>query len=267
MATSAEIDHHFDKPLVGRVTAKLNVRAAAARSASRVDRLTPGQEISIGGWVHGEAFLGNDRWLQLSGRSQFVWSGGVNVDLAPLTVDVADMLAVQRRSDGSILPLSADALATLYGDLQPVEIAPRGAVRIGAPNWEADNLALLRHAALDPIAPRGLRVHRQAAPRFTAVLDAIVERRLSALLLTCGGTFVPRHIGWNPTKPLSSHSWGVAIDLNERWNSMGSAPALPGQTGCLRELVPLFAEQGFAWGGHFSTGADGMHFELALQRL
>ena len=57
--------------------------------------------------------------------------------------------------------------------------------------------------------------------------------------------------------------WGVAIDLNARWNGAGHPPASPGQQGDLTPLVPLFAAQGFAWGGHFSSNVDGMHFELA----
>lgn len=39
---------------------------------------------------------------------------------------------------------------------------------------------------------------------------------------------------------------------------------MPGPIGCVRELVPLFAAEGFAWGRHFSGKyRDGMHLELA----
>ncbi|MBP0575977.1 M15 family metallopeptidase [Mycobacterium tuberculosis] len=36
-----------------------------------------------------------------------------------------------------------------------------------------------------------------------------------------------------------------------------------GAKGCVRELVPIANRFGFYWGGHFSTRADGMHFEVA----
>ena len=39
-------------------------------------------------------------------------------------------------------------------------------------------------------------------------------------------------------------------------------PALLGEKGCVRELVPIAHDHGFYWGGHF-TRQDGMHFEVA----
>jgi hypothetical protein len=83
--------------------------------------------------------------------------------------------------------------------------------------------------------------------------------------LTYGGTYVPRHMGWTVGRPLSSHSWGVAIDINVDWNPYGGAPAPLGAVGSVRQIVSLFEAQGFAWGGRFTPDAlrDGMHFELA----
>jgi len=40
-------------------------------------------------------------------------------------------------------------------------------------------------------------------------------------------------------------------------------PALVGQKGSVRELVPIANENGFFWGGHFNDRLDGMHFEIA----
>ena len=76
---------------------------------------------------------------------------------------------------------------------------------------------------------------------------------------------MPRKKGWNPRRTLSAHAYGVAIDLNARWNGYGVKPAPRGAPGSLVELVDIFAAHGFAWGGHFRPAryADGMHFELA----
>jgi hypothetical protein len=42
-----------------------------------------------------------------------------------------------------------------------------------------------------------------------------------------------------------------------------------GATGSVRELVPFFEAEGFAWGGYFDPARfrDGMHFELARRDL
>jgi hypothetical protein len=39
-------------------------------------------------------------------------------------------------------------------------------------------------------------------------------------------------------------------------------PALVGQKGAVRELVPIAHENGVFWGGQFKR-KDGMHFEIA----
>ncbi|MBP0649891.1 M15 family metallopeptidase, partial [Mycobacterium tuberculosis] len=54
-----------------------------------------------------------------------------------------------------------------------------------------------------------------------------------------------------------------AFDINAEWNPLGVEPAAMGAKGCVRELVPIANRFGFYWGGHFSTRADGMHFEVA----
>jgi hypothetical protein len=40
-------------------------------------------------------------------------------------------------------------------------------------------------------------------------------------------------------------------------------PALVGQRGSLRELVPAANRLGFFWGGHYANRKDGMHFEVS----
>jgi hypothetical protein len=107
-------------------------------------------------------------------------------------------------------------------------------------------------------------VHRTAEKHFAAVFAEIEALGLTGVIRTCAGTFVPRHKGWDPSRGLSSHSWGIAIDVNVAWNGYGKTPAAPGTTGSVHEIVPVFERHGFAWGGYFSPPyEDGMHFELA----
>jgi intein/homing endonuclease len=68
-----------------------------------------------------------------------------------------------------------------------------------------------------------------------------------------------------------SNSWGTAFDVNVPQNGLNKVPAMIGEIGCVRELVPIANECGFYWGGHFGKEVngkmvgrlDGMHFEIA----
>lgn len=266
MATSASTlaEHIFALPRQARVEVKLNVRAQPSLQADRVRRFEPGMAVAVDRWVQGDSFLGVDRWYRIAERAEYIWSGGASLlePAAPPSTGTA-ALSVQRRSNGSIRPLSVNQIQSVFGTFSFEDGSVRGSIRITTPGWEATNLVPLTHPLVVRLAGAHLRVHRLAKPHFDTVFDEIAARRLDSALLTCGGTFVARKIGWDPARDLSSHSWGIAIDLNERWNALNSEPALPGALGCLRELVPIFATQGFAWGGDFTRPKDGMHFELA----
>jgi len=55
----------------------------------------------------------------------------------------------------------------------------------------------------------------------------------------------------------STHSWGLAVDVNAAENALGATPKLS------KEFVKCFIDAGFLWGGNFKNRKDGMHFELA----
>jgi hypothetical protein len=135
--------------------------------------------------------------------------------------------------------------------------------------WAQQNLAQLVVPVLAPLGFPTITVHAKARDPFARVFEAIASAGLDDVLLSCGGTFVPRHKGWDPARGLSAHTWGIAIDLNVQWNAYGQEPAALGAIGSVRALMPLFAKEGFAWGGDFSAVAqrDGMHFELARSDL
>lgn len=69
-----------------------------------------------------------------------------------------------------------------------------------------------------------------------------------------GGCYTPRHICHNPTKGLSRHAWGTALDFNVQDNPFGSQPKMDIIT------VEVFKMYAWIWGGTFRT-PDGMHFE------
>jgi D-alanyl-D-alanine carboxypeptidase len=253
-----------------RATARLNLRRGSpTRSAPVAMLVEPETLMAVSAIGRGEMVAGNDLWYA-SDSDLFFWSGacgsfqpmssGGTVLAASTSIDVA------RRSNGTILPLDDPGLRRSFGDFTHTSHST-GRITIHG-NWVAMNIGTLDTPELEPLGFPRLTLHQKAIPSFRAVLDAIKDAGHLDLLLTCAGTFVPRHKGWNPSRGLSSHSWGAAIDFNVAWNGYGVTPAARGAVGSVRELVPIFEAHGFAWGGYFSPpNEDGMHFELARRDL
>lgn len=55
---------------------------------------------------------------------------------------------------------------------------------------------------------------------------------------------------------LSTHSWGIAFDINKHIGEYGEKPEFPDW------FVKIFTKRGFIWGGDWST-PDGQHFQAA----
>jgi hypothetical protein len=136
--------------------------------------------------------------------------------------------------------------------------AKRGAVEILG-EWERRNIV----SVVPPFELRDgrgralsvIRCHRLIAPTVTRALEDLKQRNLCHLINTFDGCFEQRHMGSDPGRPLSRHSWGIAVDVNARLFPYGSeAKQNP-------RLIETFARQGFAWGGEWRT-PDPMHFEI-----
>lgn len=129
-------------------------------------------------------------------------------------------------------------------------------------DWESKNIVTVSIPQLTPIKGSGkVRFHKLGATQLIKLWADWENAGLMPLVLTWAGSFVPRFVRGSRTN-LSNHSFGSAFDINVAWNLLGAVPALVGQKGCVRELVPIAHENGFYWGGHF-TRLDGMHFEIA----
>lgn len=98
--------------------------------------------------------------------------------------------------------------------------------------------------------------HRRIATPLRRALGELAEEQLGHVINTFDGCFVPRHMTWNPKRPLSRHAWGIAVDVNARLFPYGSRKKQDAR------LVAAFAKQGFCWGGEWRT-PDPMHFEMA----
>jgi hypothetical protein len=88
------------------------------------------------------------------------------------------------------------------------------------------------------------------------------------------GCFNFRHQRHDPSRPLSYHSWGIAVDINPKDNSpkrfgirMEPKPFSDvwwdyWPKGVPPELVEAFESTGWTWGGRWSRFVDPMHFQL-----
>lgn len=60
---------------------------------------------------------------------------------------------------------------------------------------------------------------------------------------------------------LSTHSWGIALDINPSRNPYQLGNWGPPQTDIPPVIVDIFKKYGFAWGGDWAGQTDAMHFE------
>lgn len=106
-----------------------------------------------------------------------------------------------------------------------------------------------------------MRFHKDCAFQLQQFFKEVEEKNLLHLIKSYAGAYFPRFVRGSRTV-ISNHSYGTAFDINVPWNGLNKTPALVGQPGSVRELVPIAHKWGFYWGGHFSR-PDGMHFEVA----
>lgn len=104
--------------------------------------------------------------------------------------------------------------------------------------------------------PKRIYCNRDMVKPLTVAFRNLVEQGLVGELKTWDGCWCIRHKRGGSSS-LSLHSWGVAIDVNAKENTMGKKPTLS------PEVVACFEEAGFDWGGRWHT-PDGMHFQLRV---
>lgn len=144
----------------------------------------------------------------------------------------------------------------------PSKLNPEGIKIIG--DWVSKNIVKVNLPALSKATGGkygSMQWHKSAEEQLVKFFETLEKENLHTRILSYAGAFYPRYVRGSKSV-LSNHSWGTAFDINVPQNGLNRTPALVGQKGCVRELVPIANEFGFYWGGHFSR-KDGMHFEIA----
>ena len=180
---------------------------------------------------------------------QYTLSEGVDVEEIERLVRAVERIAKQQavqqpaQVDGTV----ASAVGTFsYRWFDDGTVRPE-------PAWVAANIRTETVPVLGSVT-----CHRVMLPQLRAALREVVSRGLAAEVHPgeFAGCYVPRFIARDPSRGLSLHTWGIAVDLNVPGNLRGTVGDID------RDVVIIFKRWGFAWGGDWSY-TDPMHFELA----
>jgi len=100
------------------------------------------------------------------------------------------------------------------------------------------------------------RCHRLVVENFIGAFRDIEAAALTPLVTNFGGLYNQRQKRTNPSHP-STHSWGIAIDLEPKRYPLGGHDRFPDA------VVTIFQKYGFMYGGDFHGTLDPMHWQLA----
>jgi hypothetical protein len=154
-------------------------------------------------------------------------------------------------------PHGLDEIIATFGDI----FEYMGPDHTLSPSWQEDNLQRITLPFSMPLSWDTARCitqitcHRLLSESFREVFARIADEKLASKVTSFGGcfSFRPQRTG---TK-LSTHAWGIAIDLNPETNQQGTAGAMDAA------LVNIFQSAAFSWGGDWRGRVrDPMHFQF-----
>jgi len=126
-------------------------------------------------------------------------------------------------------------------------------------NWETNNIVEVTLPITNSIKHNhwNIRCHKILEQEiFNLFADYVAKGYEKSYPIKQLGCFVPRHKMSDPNKSLSIHSWGAAIDINWKTNRIGTRGDMP------VDVIVLFKQYGFNWGGLWTRPKDPMHFEF-----
>lgn len=154
-------------------------------------------------------------------------------------------------------PAGLENIVAMFGDINRY-IRPDGSLDA---HWREDFLVVvnlpfpLRLAWDHTRTVSRMTCHHKMAEIFASVFSQIQSRDLQAKIASFGGCFSFRR--QRTGAPLSTHSWGIAVDLNPETNPQGSSGDMDAG------IVEIFRAAGFEWGGDWTGKTrDPMHFQF-----
>jgi hypothetical protein len=154
-------------------------------------------------------------------------------------------------------PSGLEQIAAIFGDVHEY-VQPNGTLD---PRWQTE---FMDHAELPfPLllswdhsrSVHQFVCHKRLAGVFESVFAKTLARELQPRIKSFGGCFAFRP--QRTSVKLSTHSWGIAIDLNPETSPQGSRGDMDA------EVIEIFRAAGFEWGGDWSGDRrDPMHFQF-----
>lgn len=145
----------------------------------------------------------------------------------------------------TVQPIGLDEIIDVFGD-------------IDQPDFEAKNIVLFNlpyKLIYNKVAVSRSQCHRLAVDNFIEVFNRIKCAGLENKVKNYGGIYNRRSIAGRPSFA-STHSWGIAIDLEPGKYPFGSKDRFSD------EIIKIFDNCGFFYGGNFKSRLDPMHFQL-----
>lgn len=129
------------------------------------------------------------------------------------------------------------------------------------PRWQTEMLQTIPLPFAIPLSwdksqfVERISCHKVLADTYTEVFAGIQSGGFQTKITSFGGcfSFRPQRTGAR----LSTHAWGIAMDLNPESNAQGTAGSMDGS------IVAIFKHAGFSWGGDWQGKVrDPMHFQF-----
>lgn len=197
--------------------------------------------------------------LGLPGPTELLIGIAPGADLATITTATAKLLPQAQVSPLVTLvnhPLASGTAAEKLLGTFTYKANPDGSITENA-SWVQANIVTRTVPILGQVTCNKLMF-----PQLVGVLTDLKDEGLASLINVAeyqshpGNCYQARFVDSDPSRGISNHAWGIAIDINRVQNPEGGANHQDPR------LIAAFQHWGFRWGGIFYP-PDPMHFELA----
>lgn len=188
----------------------------------------------------------DDAWLYVVAPAATGWVSGVYIEDAPTT---------QPEPLWPAVPHGIDAIRETFGDIREYIRADGTLLADWERTFITGRVKLPKSLPLSWAPSQRtttIACHHVLEGVLQSVFDEIDRRDYWPLLEDFGGCFNFRSA--RGLQKLSTHAWGIAVDVAVRNNPLGARPRLDPR------IVAIFEDHGFVWGGDWSR-PDGMHFQ------